>query len=78
MSDSNLPVILIEVVLIFGGTLLFGWWQLRSVRRDRESAAAKREAEHAALPNAGARVADSTSPQATTNVDPSPGSKPLP
>ena len=37
MADgSNLPIILIEVVLVFGGVLLFGWWQLRSVKRDRE------------------------------------------
>lgn len=24
---------LIEVVLVFGGVLLFAWWQLRSLRR---------------------------------------------
>lgn len=46
MADgSNLPIILIEVVLVFGGVLLFGWWQLRSVKRDRErTRAAKAEA----------------------------------
>ena len=45
MADgSNLPIILIEVVLVFGGVLLFGWWQLRSVKRDRErTRAAKAE-----------------------------------
>ncbi len=45
---SNLPVILIEVVLIFGGVLAFGWWQLRSVKRDQEQSARER-AERKAL-----------------------------
>ncbi len=31
---SNLPIILIEVVLIFGGVLAFGIWQLRSLKKD--------------------------------------------
>ena len=30
---SNLPIILIEVVLIFGGVLAFGIWQLRSLKK---------------------------------------------
>lgn len=30
---SNLPIILIELVLIFGGVLAFGIWQLRSLRK---------------------------------------------
>ena len=34
---SNLPIILIEVVLIFGGVLAFGIWQLRSLKRDSKS-----------------------------------------
>lgn len=28
---------LIELVVIFGGVLAFGWWQLRSVERDRQA-----------------------------------------
>jgi predicted negative regulator of RcsB-dependent stress response len=34
--NQNLPVILIEVVLIFGGVLAFGWWQLRDLKTERE------------------------------------------
>lgn len=45
--SSGLPVILIEVVLVFGGTLAFGWWQLRSVKRDSEAARPEAEAARA-------------------------------
>ena len=34
--SQNLPVILIEVVLIFGSVLAFGWWQLRDLKKERE------------------------------------------
>ena len=34
--DNFGPVILIEVVLVFGGVLLFAWWQLRDLRKERE------------------------------------------
>jgi hypothetical protein len=44
MDGSNWPIILIEGVLVFGGVLAFGWWQLRSVERDRRRAAEEREA----------------------------------
>lgn len=44
---SNWPLLLIEGVLVFGGAMLFGWWQLREVERDREAARRKREAEAA-------------------------------
>ena len=37
--SENLPIILIELVLVFGGVLLFVWWQLRSVKRDQRQAA---------------------------------------
>ncbi len=33
--SQNLPVILLEVVLIFGGVLAFGWWQLRDLSKER-------------------------------------------
>jgi predicted negative regulator of RcsB-dependent stress response len=46
--NQNLPVILIEVVLIFGGVLAFGWWQLRDLEKAREqSERARREAAEA-------------------------------
>jgi predicted negative regulator of RcsB-dependent stress response len=43
--SQNLPIILIEVVLIFGGVLAFGWWQLRDLKQERErSERARRQA----------------------------------
>jgi hypothetical protein len=36
MMENFGPVILIEVVLVFGGVLLFAWWQLRDLRKERE------------------------------------------
>ena len=48
--ENNLPIIVIEVVLTFGGVLLFGWWQLRSIKRDQQAAAAKKLAEAAGEP----------------------------
>ena len=30
------PIILIEAILVFGGVLLFAWWQLRDLRKERE------------------------------------------
>ena len=37
--NTNTPIIVIELVLVFGGTLLFGWWQLRSIKKDQQKAA---------------------------------------
>ena len=39
------PVILIEVVLVFGGVLIFAWWQLRDLRKEREKDQKKKELE---------------------------------
>jgi len=39
------PLVLVEVVLVFGGVLVFGWWQLRSIKRDQAATAAAAEAE---------------------------------
>jgi hypothetical protein len=45
MMDNFGPVILIEVVLVFGGVLLFAWWQLRDLRKEREKDQKKKELE---------------------------------
>lgn len=42
MGSEHWPIIVIEVVLGLGGALLFGWWQLRTIKRDRAKAAAER------------------------------------
>ena len=34
MSDFDL-IVLIEVVLVFGGVLLFAWWQLYDLRKEK-------------------------------------------
>jgi predicted negative regulator of RcsB-dependent stress response len=44
MDGSNWPIVLIEVVLVFGGVLAFGWWQLRDLAREREAAQRRRAA----------------------------------
>lgn len=41
--QGNWPIVLIEGVLVFGGALLFGWWQLRSIKRDQQKAREERE-----------------------------------
>lgn len=46
--SEHLPIVLIELVLVFGGVLLFGVWQLRSVKRDQEKTRAERAAREAA------------------------------
>jgi hypothetical protein len=43
--DGFGPVILIEVILVFGGVLLFAWWQLRDLRKEREKNQKKKEQE---------------------------------
>ncbi|MBU6193907.1 MAG: hypothetical protein KGP02_03350 [Burkholderiales bacterium] len=48
MDSAHWPLILIEGVLVFGGALAFGWWQLRSVKRDREQLQAQRAREREA------------------------------
>ena len=42
MDDFG-PIILIEVVLVFGGVLLFAWWQLRDLKKEREKYLKKKE-----------------------------------
>jgi len=43
--DNFGPVILIEVILMFGGVSLFAWWQLRDLRKEREKNRKKKERE---------------------------------
>lgn len=38
MDASHWPLILIEGVLVAVGALVFGWWQLRSLARERRAA----------------------------------------
>ena len=37
------PVILIEGILVFGGVLLFAWWQLRDLKKEREKDLKKKQ-----------------------------------
>jgi predicted negative regulator of RcsB-dependent stress response len=54
--DGNTPIIVVELIVVFGGTLAFAWWQLRDVRRDQEKAAAeRRKAAEATAPGAAER-----------------------
>ena len=46
--EVHFPIIAIEVVLVFGGVLVFGWWQLRSIKRDQAETAAKEREREAA------------------------------
>jgi hypothetical protein len=41
--DQFGPIILIELLISFGGVLLFAWWQLRDLRKEREKAQKKQE-----------------------------------
>ena len=50
---SNLPIIPIEVVLIFGGVLAFGIWQLRALKKQMKPK------DRAAKPNNGQNGGDS-------------------
>jgi hypothetical protein len=41
---DHLPIV-IELVFVFGGVLLFAWWQLHEIKVDQRQAAAKRAAD---------------------------------
>jgi len=43
MIENFGPIILIELILVFGGVLLFAWWQLRDLRKEREKDREKKE-----------------------------------
>ena len=44
---EHTPLILIELVLVLGGVLAFGWWQLRDVKREQARRAAEKAAQAA-------------------------------
>lgn len=37
--NSKSLIIAVELVMIFGGALMFGWWQMRSIKNDQQKAA---------------------------------------
>jgi hypothetical protein len=47
---NHLPLIVVEVLLVFGGAVAFAWWQLRDLARERRKRedAKQREAGDAA------------------------------
>lgn len=38
---QDLPLIVIEIVLVFGGVLAFGWWQFRDLANERRKRQAR-------------------------------------
>lgn len=73
MSDYT-PIILIELVLVFGGAVLFAWWQLHSIKVDQRKAAERRAAEEAQR-----RLSETQAPQAASaSVSESAGEPPPP
>jgi len=40
--SEHLPLIVVELVLVFGGAVAFAWWQFRDLRRERERREAQR------------------------------------
>lgn len=33
--EQHFPIIVIELIMVFGGALAFGWWQLRDIKKDQ-------------------------------------------
>lgn len=59
------PIILIELILVFGSVLGWGLWELRTLRREKERDAQKARAAQAALGGSAAQAAvDESSAQA--------------
>jgi membrane-associated phospholipid phosphatase len=55
------PLIVIEGFVVFGGTLRFAWWQLRSVARDQQRVREARARAEAAGPENTTREGDGPS-----------------
>jgi predicted negative regulator of RcsB-dependent stress response len=47
---ENLPIIVVELVMVFGGALAFAWWQLRDLKKEKEKSKAKKAAEETRSP----------------------------
>jgi hypothetical protein len=59
--SEHLPVIVIELVLVFGGALAFAWWQFRDLARERRKRQTRQHGEQpdpAAPPAAKSDAAD--------------------
>ena len=41
--DNFGPIMLIEVLMFFGGALLFAWWQLRDIRKEQKKSRNKKD-----------------------------------
>lgn len=39
------PLIIVELLMVFGGALAFAWWQFRDLKREREKREAARRAQ---------------------------------
>ena len=33
--EQHFPIIVVELIMVFGGALAFGWWQLRDIKKDQ-------------------------------------------
>lgn len=60
--SRHLPLIVIEVVFVFGGALVFAWWQLRDLEREKRR---REERERG-------RERDAAGPPAATPADTAP------
>jgi hypothetical protein len=51
------PFIIIELVMVLGGALLWGWWELRTIKKDNEKVDKERAAHEKPLVNSSNRDA---------------------
>jgi hypothetical protein len=42
---EHLPLIVVEIVMVFGGALAFAWWQLRDLDREKKKRLAREQRE---------------------------------
>ncbi len=42
---THAPLIVVEVILVFGGALAFAWWQFRDLNRERKKRDARKATE---------------------------------